>query len=577
MKVLKALIMAVLMLILSAFVSYAAPETKKAIYIVYDDTSGIYYDEAGEFTDKWGVLKNSVKTLAALGNEGDKIVIYPISGGGKGIEFENKNNPSELISKIDKSLTGYSVSRSFKSVFAAYEDLKKESNAYEKWLLVISNGKFEEYKYETSDTSVQEELVSYTKDGIKVISHAISNDGAIYNLKNAENFYCYNAGDLKEIFPKTVEVSNLIYGRKTLTPDYYEYDEKNQRLTIKDISLPMKEVIFITGGTVSGSVGKVGAGGVISVKAPEAVPDVFSDNKDKLKYATGAEKNIYKYKGSSSVQPGEYSLLVSNGMDVIIVFKADVDLQLRLFKNKSRVDEDESISVGQYDYKIVAVNPLTGAEISSPLFDGAVYSVKVNNQGNETSFDQKEGSVSFLKGSTRLEAKLDLGTQKFIVADGFYVFGDADFTLGVPQTYYVKNLSSAEPFKVAVRTESSPENVTLYCRSKKNIKFRVEKGAGSNEFLVYPEHANAKSYLFTDTGEIDVVFTAVINENGETMTYSRNGKFVVCDINIFVRILDWILYYKWVVLSIVAVSFVGGVSVNILLRKRKEEKQEEEE
>ena len=175
--------------LLCGITGVSAGESKKAVYIVYDDTAGIYYDGEDEFTDKWSQLKNAVQTFASLTNIGDKIVIYPLSAQGNRTEIINNSNMNEMNERIDKALNGYAINRKFTVVTKAYEDLKKESTSYEKWLLVICDGKFEEYKDAGADSSVQGQLVSYASEGIKVISHAVSNDGAIYNLKNDENFY----------------------------------------------------------------------------------------------------------------------------------------------------------------------------------------------------------------------------------------------------------------------------------------------------------------------------------------------------------------------------------------------------
>lgn len=574
-------IIAVLVLFVLMATGVGATETKRVIHIVYDDTTGIYYGDDGEFTDKWSQLKNAVQSFAALTNPGDKLVIYPISCQGDGTVFENNSNTAEIVTKMDETLKGYSMNRSFSVVTDAWEDLKKESNSYEKWLILICDGKFEEYKDENSDNSIQEKLVSYASDGIRVVSQAISNDGAIYNLKNDENFYCYNASGAKEILQKTIDISNFIYGRKTLTEDYYEYDNRTGQLIIKDTGLPMSEMIFLVNdanAALSGTIGDTSPSGVIYIKAPVGVPEVFSNSKTRLKLASGLDRRVYTYRFSNLLQPGEYKVNLSGSDDVTILYKANVSVELRLYRNGSRIDENESVSTGKYEYRVLALNPSTKQIINSPMFDGAVYSIRTENQNNITNLDKKEGEISFLKGNTRVETVIDLGTQKFSVSEGFYVFGDVDFIVSGLGKYSVDRLEFAEPFKVTVRTESLPENVSLYCSSDKNINFRVEKTSKDNEFLVYPEHAGSKSYLFTSTGNIDIVFTVSVNESGEVLTYSKPATIVIDNVSAAARFCDWVWYYKWyiAVCAGLIIAFIAAFEVYAKKAKQKKEDNSEE-
>ncbi len=528
----------------------SAAKEKKAIHIVYDDTTGIYYGENGDYTDKWSHLKNAVQTFASLTNQGDKISIYPISGQGEAISFENNGNSAQLTSGIDSALKGHAITRSFSVVISAWEDLKSESGDYEKWLILISDGKFEEYKEEDSDNSIQEKLLSYASDGIKVVSQAISNDGAIYNLKNGENFYCYNSSGAKEILNKTIEISNLIYGRATLSDDYYEYDKRSYKFVLKDTGLPLEELILIMGdstGSASGYFQGNATQSAAYIKNPIYAPDALKEQSGNLKIASGIEKNIFTYKFNPLLQPGEYTLSANGSENITVLYKANMAVELQLFRNGNRTDDNGSISTGKYDYKVVALNAATNQIVTSPLLDGAVYSITVcDHQNNASTLDKKEGEISFLKGNTKVETFINLGTQKFSSYEVFYVFGEVNFIVNGLEAYTVDSFDGANPFKITVRTESLPENVKLYCTSDKNVNFRIEKTSKPNEFLVYPCYAKDESYLFTATGNVDVVFTVEINENGEILTFSKPGVVVINDVAPMHRFMDWIWYYKWI-------------------------------
>lgn len=547
-------------------VSAYATESKKLICIVYDDTSGIYYGEKGEFTDKWSRMKNAVSVFCSLTNDGDKVIVYPISGDGEKYEFTNDDNANTIATQVDEKLNGYALHRSFKVVENAFDDLKNANNSYEKWLVVMCDGKFEEYKDENSDSSVQEKLSSYAKDGVKVVSQSVSNDGAIYNLKNDENFYCYNANDSKEILQKTIDISNLIYQRANLGDEYIDYNKKNGILEISDTGIPMSELIIITSGANSYSSAQFSSESrqtQVFVKSPKSVPEIFTGSPDKIKSASDLEKSIFINRFNQLLQPEKITINISRGEDVKVIYKASIQVEFWLYSNGNRVDSNSGISTGKYDYRAVALNPTTRNQITSSLLDGAVYSIHAENMGNATNLDKREGEISFLKGNTRIETTLEFGSAHFSSSKVFYVFGDADFTINKTSKFNVKNFIDAKPICITVATESLFENISLFCTSDENISFRCEKNDKTGEFYIYPEYKNNGSYLFAPTGTVDVLITVEINENGEVMTFSKPESIYIENVDFRTRLADGIWYYKWCI----AITFAAVVLFLILFMK----------
>lgn len=545
-------------------------EGRKVINIVYDDTSETYYDGESEFSDKWSRIKNALQTFVSLSNSGDRIVVYPLSGKGEKIEIVNDAQINERIDALDNQLVGYATERSFEVVKKAYEDLKKESIGYEKWLLIVCDGKFKEYEEASEYGSVQKQLVSYASDGIKVISHAVSNNGAIYNLKSEENFYCYNTSDTKDILQQTIEISNFIYQRKTLPDEYLKFDKKANTLTIKDTGLPMSQIILCVNGAdarVGSAVGGVGATSEIKIDEIKSFPKLFSDSEREMKFAANLERRIYNYKFSPLLPSEEMNIVVSEGDSVRVIYKPEAAMKLRLYRNGNPIGENESISTGKYTYKVNILNPLDGSEIESPLLDGAVYSIKTENQANVTKLSEKEGEISFLKGRTKVETSVDLGTTKFSKTENFYVFGDVDFSFVEVMKYKVNKLDGCKPIRILVKTESSPENISLSCSSGKNIDFSVKRSGKENEFMVYPAYKNGKSYLFAPTGNVDVVFTVRIDENGQVLTYSKTGSILIEDVSMFKRMADWIWHYKWFLIIVVFAVVCYVVAAKFILKK----------
>ena len=69
--------------------------------------------------------------------------------------------------------------------------------------------------------------------------------------------------------------------------------------------------------------------------------------------------------------------------------------------------------------------------------------------------------------------------------------------------------------------------------------------------------------MFTATGNVDVVFTVEINENGEILTFSKPGVVAINDVTPMHRFIDWIWLYKWVLVlcAVLLILFFTCLSV----------------
>lgn len=167
MKRIISIYVAILMFILSALPinAYVANEPSRIINVVYDDSGSMYED-----VNTWCWAKYSMEVFAAMLGESDKMNIYYMSdytrgtSSGPRIVLDGKNGAEANVAKIHKQKT-IAKNTPFNSVKKAYADLC-HSVADEKWLVILTDGEFEDGKMTKSETDA---FFANKEDSIRVM------------------------------------------------------------------------------------------------------------------------------------------------------------------------------------------------------------------------------------------------------------------------------------------------------------------------------------------------------------------------------------------------------------------------
>jgi hypothetical protein len=121
----------------------------RVVVLVYDDSGSMWFkdEQKTQPIDNWKFANYSLQSLIALLDEGDKIIIVPLSESSKVYEVTiNSNNRQQEIHKT-KAIQGQEGTP-FKRVTKAFEILKEEMDQNtnsEFWMIVLTDGIFNEF------------------------------------------------------------------------------------------------------------------------------------------------------------------------------------------------------------------------------------------------------------------------------------------------------------------------------------------------------------------------------------------------------------------------------------------------
>lgn len=395
----------------SVFAETTKTKTRE-INIVYDDSGSMaarYQNENPVAAEtKWSQAKYAMKVFVAMIGETDTINIYPMSGNNNGsqsgiLTVNGSMSPDERISQVNKINTSSTGGTPFGTVQAAGNDLRK-SSANERWLIVLTDGEFDEFN---EDRETQEAMKEYADDSSMNVVYIGIGD-SITDMSGLDNstFFSYNGINESKILSTITEVAGKVYNFQPLrlsssASDSYTFET--------DIPVS-KFVIFAQGEDIS--IGNLLLEGkelpvkaedvsVNVLKGIEKTPEV--SNWSDIQFASGLNGHIISYTAGDRPfgnEDGDASYRFScNTSNVEVYFEPGIDVQAVLENTsgeKTVIDSSDFISIeeGEYEVELQMINPLNGKKIES---------------GNSDLLGNVDLSIT-------LES-LDTGIQKFVSGD----------------------------------------------------------------------------------------------------------------------------------------------------------------
>ena len=386
---------------------------KYDIAVVFDNSGSMYTDKSEpEYADNkaWCRAKYSMEIFASMldYDNGDKLSIYPMwpvttdgKTNSKGSDKAIKINKFSDVDKINKIYTPDPLGTPFTPVKSAYNYLKKSDGSNEKWLIILTDGKFDDIK----ESDLKKKLIACTNGNVNVQYLGIGDKAQLDGIKDGEykNFYVTNSSDtsLKE---DLVDICNNIFERIELDKKYL----KNKKLTL-DISMS-NLVVFAQGKKAK----------INSLKNSEGSEIKKIQDTEQIKYSTISAGG--KYKNSlwddtlagqvvtfDSCPKGKYTLDYSGVESIQIFYEPDVYLAATLTDSEGNVISEEELSKGvapgDYNVNFSLLDSCTNEDMTdSKLL--AVKDIKgfiTDENGNKTEIE--DGEKITLKPDTKL--KLD--------------------------------------------------------------------------------------------------------------------------------------------------------------------------
>ncbi len=548
--------------------SHAATVSKVSktyeIAVVFDNSGSMYNDQS------WCRAKYAMEIFASMldYSNGDVLKIFPMwevttdgtmpSSGGSYSAIEIRNSAD--INKISNMYTVRPSNTPFAPVSEAFQALQA-SAAQEKWLIVLTDGKFnEEGRGQSAAIDLQSRLSQLASSAVKVQYLGI---GSAEQLVSDESrfFYSMKSSDtsLKE---DLINVCNTIFQRSVLPEKYI--NQNNIRL-----DLSMSNVIVFAQGAdarINGLKGPDGNNAAIKLDSGQRRYSEIS--------AGGSYTNAsidYSLAGQvitfGECPKGEYTLDCSGAEAIQVFYEPNVDISITMTNSDGQdVDyENEELSPGEYSMNYTLVDAITGDDVinSELMGNGVTFESKIrSSDGTETAFEN---------GGT-VELKPDDAAQ--IIIEGRYL---EDYTIsteddpsliptlkvGLPEQqelnitasveqlnswYQLGKQSEWKPIRLKLDlggeplTDAQLETVELNLTLSEAIDYYIAPVQGESAFDVYIGQRGENEISEPERGRYEMSVSAVFTDEYGRQTSDEDGE--VFEVRSYSFIWRWL---KWVV------------------------------
>ena len=564
------LIMA-LLIVVSIFV--AMPVTSKAaeptkieksydIAVVFDN-SGSMYENKG-----WCRAKYAMEIFASMLNYNrDKLHIFPMwevtydgsqptSGGSyDAIEIKNKDD----INRISNLYTVRPSSTPFEPIDEANEYLKK-SKANEKWLIILTDGAFnQDERGKSAQIDLQQRVSSLASDEIKV-QYLGFGGATTLKANEANNFFAKKSTDTS-LKDDLVEICNKIFQRSVLPSNRLSGQSLKLDMSMKSV------IVFAQGANAQ----------VNSLKDSSGKDVAITLNSGQRKYSTIKANKYPNAPVDTSLAgqvvtfadcpKGDYTLSFSGADSIQIFYEPDVDIDIEILNSDGvRVTNPEDFVAGEYKITSRIVDRITGEDVTNhELLGNAVdlkTYVKTSNDseykafenGSKITFAEDDETSIYVEGqylgkykiSSKDDKKWEWLTEGFEIEKQSVAF---KINIDAEQKWFVlKEKDSWKPIKIVMTVEGQPltdeqmQKTNLTVSISDNMKYRVEMipgGSAYNVFIAQDENGN---YIEPTTGKFKMTASATyVDEDGkEVKAKEDNISFEVQKYSQIFRILFWL-------------------------------------
>lgn len=516
-------------------------EKSYEIAVVFDNSGSMYDNES------WSRAKYAMEVFAAMLNEKDVLKIYPMhpvttdgktkSGGSTSpIVVKSKSD----ISKIHNLYTPEPLGTPFSTVERAYNDIKK-SSATDKWLIVLTDGKFDEI----SETDVADKLKSESKNvNVQYVGIGGAKDYSKY-AKN--NFYAEKAAKSEDLTKILSKICNRIFSRAELPAS------KISGNTI-DIGVSMKKIIVFVQGA-NASIGEL----------KNSEDQKVSELKGTRYSAKSSKISAGKVPGGSdytnapvdetlsgvlvtfdSCSAGTYKLDCSGSVQIFYDPYVDISITLTDENGDEISTEKKEIPSGEYTVNYAIVDGETGEPVEKTGLLG-------KNSKLNCTLENSKGEKTEVKNDSKIKLESDkeiyfningtylddysISTEDnkegftFKVTDPLQKF---EMKLDQPQKRYLKaELEDGKPITAKLTLDGKPltdeelDKVKLDVSIPQGVEYKTEKLKGESAFrikLKYPQGKEDK--LECKDYELKLNATSTDKE-GREIKAKAESKFVI--------------------------------------------------
>lgn len=360
---------------LSVYANDDAPS--RVVNLVYDDSGSMIENVNGDKVDTWCQAKYAMEVLSAMLSENDIMNIYVMSD----FESGTSNDPRVVLNgssgtkinveKIHNMVTN-AGNTPFNAVRKAESDLES-STAEEKWLVVLTDGEFEDGAMKQDQI---DEFFSKKPDNVKVMYLGMGANAGTITENKSNDIYYVKAEKNKDILKKITEAGKRVFNR-----DRLDVNAKSKSISF---DVPMKELIVFAQGenvSIKGIKNKDGKN-IQSTDSPVTVQysDKAANNYSDVKIDKTLRGSITTFQGSFPA--GKYTVDVEGAKTVEVYYKPDVEITASLKKGKKEVTDLSNLEAGDYTINFKLVESGTGKKAKdSKLLGDVKFEAEVTNNG----------------------------------------------------------------------------------------------------------------------------------------------------------------------------------------------------
>ncbi len=488
----------------------------RVINLVYDDSGSMIQDDTGKNVDTWCQAKYAMEVFAAMLSENDTMNVYVMSDFQSGTSGKPKlvlrgaDGVKGNVAKVHGMVTT-AGNTPFNAVKKAESDLENVK-ADEKWLVVLTDGEFEDGAMKQSEI---DNFFSKKSDSINVMYLGMgANAGAISESKD-NNIYYVKAKNNKEILEKLTKIGTQIYNRDRLEVD----------LNSKSISfdIPMSElIVFAQGEKVA----------INQIKNSKGESFKSTENPVSVQYSEKAATNYSNIlidkslRGSiatfqANFEEGDYILDVSGAKTIEVYYKPDVEIAAYLKKGNKEVTNLSDLEAGKYKIDFSLVKAGTDKKIKSSKLLGDVQfeAQVVNNNSKHDKLYKAGDTITIEEGPLTIDATahylgyhtvdthLDYSIYKNksvgyeVVDNPVHVITSKGFKKSIPMKVKA-TLDGKDPTDEQWNAMKNPI-VTIAKNSDFNLgDFKIEKDKEKGVYNIYPslnkDDISGKTYKDVD-------------------------------------------------------------------------------
>lgn len=575
------------------FTASAATVTKSEknydIAVVFDNSGSMYQNQG------WCRAKYAMEIFASMLNyDKDKLHIFPMwevttdgsqpnSGGSyAAIEVKSKKD----IDKISNLYTVRPSNTPFAPITEAYNYLKT-STADEKWLVILTDGEFnQEARGQGASIDLQKRVSSLASKEIKVQYLGFGGATAL-KANEANNFFAKKSSDTS-LKDDLIGICNSIFQRSVLPSNRLNGEKLNLDLSMKNV------IVFAQGANAKITSLKDSSGKEVAVSL-DSGRRKYSDIKAKGYADAPIDTSLVGQVVTFTACPkGEYTLSYTGADKIQIFYEPDVDIDI-FFTNSDgqKIEKPEDFVAGEYTVNSKIVDASTREDVTSHELMGkdvklSTY-VKTSKDserkeyanGSKINFEPDDSTEIWVEGeylgkykiSSKDDKKWDWLNQIKILPKPVAFILEA--TVLQPDSWFIlKEHDSWKPIKVSMLLEGQElsdeqlDKVKLVIQTDNDLKYRYEPIFGESAYNIYIAQDESAKYIEPETGKYQLSITATYTDEYEE-TIPSNTEKTTFEIQKYSKLLRNLITLGIILLVLIILAIITIILHKIVVLPKK--------